>query len=421
MKFRIWASGFPYFPTSQLLNFINKYFTTMKKILLLGSGELGKEFTIAAKRAGQYVIACDKYDNAPAMQVADEREVFSMLDGDALTAVVEKHKPDLIVPEIEAIRTERLFDFEKEGIQVVPSARAVNYTMNRRAIRDLAAKELGLRTAKYFYAKTFDEFKKAADEIGFPCVVKPLMSSSGHGQSYVHNDDELQEAFRDAMEEGRGDVKEVIIEEFIDFDSEFTLLTITQKNAPTIFCPPIGHVQKGGDYRESWMPYHISDEALKQAEHMADEVTKALTGYGLWGVEFFLTKQGEVIFSELSPRPHDTGMVTLSHCTNLSEFELHFRTVMGLPIPAIHLEHSGASAVVLSPVESDRPLDYNLNDVCSEDHARVRIFGKPVAHVGRRMGVVVCYDKVGCDMNALRDKTKRLAKTVLGTDPYMKK
>lgn len=393
----------------------------MKKILLLGSGELGKEFTIAAKRAGQYVIACDKYAGAPAMQVADECEVFSMLDGDALTAVVEKHKPDLIVPEIEAIRTERLFDFEKQGIQVVPSARAVNYTMNRRAIRDLAAKELGLRTAKYFYAKTFDEFKRAADTIGFPCVVKPLMSSSGHGQSYVHNDDELKEAFRDAMEEGRGDVKEVIIEEFIDFDSEFTLLTVTQQHGPTLFCPPIGHVQKGGDYRESWMPYHISDEALKQAEHMADEVTKALTGYGLWGVEFFLTKQGEVIFSELSPRPHDTGMVTLSHCTNLSEFELHFRTVMGLPIPAIHLEHSGASAVVLSPVESDRPLDYNLNDVCSEDHARVRIFGKPVAHVGRRMGVVVCYDKVGCDMTALRDKTKCLAKTVLGTDPYMRK
>lgn len=393
----------------------------MKKILLLGSGELGKEFTIAAKRAGQYVIACDKYAGAPAMQVADECEVFSMLDGDALTAVVEKHKPDLIVPEIEAIRTERLFDFEKQGIQVVPSARAVNYTMNRRAIRDLAAKELGLRTAKYFYAKTFDEFKRAADTIGFPCVVKPLMSSSGHGQSYVHNDDELKEAFRDAMEEGRGDVKEVIIEEFIDFDSEFTLLTVTQQHGPTLFCPPIGHVQKGGDYRESWMPYHISDEALKQAEHMADEVTKALTGYGLWGVEFFLTKQGEVIFSELSPRPHDTGMVTLSHCTNLSEFELHFRTVMGLPIPAIHLEHSGASAVVLSPVESDKPLDYNLYDVCSEDHARVRIFGKPVAHVGRRMGVVVCYDKVGCDMTALRDKTKRLAKTVLGTDPYMRK
>ncbi len=393
----------------------------MKKILLLGSGELGKEFTIAAKRAGQYVIACDRYDNAPAMQVADEREIFSMLDGEALTAVVEKHHPDIIVPEIEAIRTERLFDFEREGIQVVPSARAVNYTMNRRAIRDLAAKELGLRTAKYFYAKTFDEFKRAADEIGFPCVVKPLMSSSGHGQSYVHNDDELREAFREAMEDGRGDVKEVIIEEFIDFDSEFTLLTVTQKDGPTLFCPPIGHVQKGGDYRESWMPCALSDEALRQAEHIADEVTRALTGYGLWGVEFFLTKQGEVIFSELSPRPHDTGMVTLSHCTNLSEFELHFRAVMGLPIPAIHLEHTGASAVVLSPVESLEPLDYNLEDVCAEDHSRVRIFGKQEAHVGRRMGVVLCYDEVGCDVNDLRDKAKRLAKTVLGTDPYMKK
>lgn len=393
----------------------------MKKILLLGSGELGKEFAIAAKRAGQYVVACDKYDNAPAMQVADEREVFSMLDGDALKAVVNKHKPDIIVPEIEAIRTERLFDFEKQGIQVVPSARAVNFTMNRRAIRDLASRELGLRTAKYFYAKTFEEFKRAADEIGFPCVVKPLMSSSGHGQSYVHNDDELQEAFRDAMEEGRGDVKEVIIEEFIDFQSEFTLLTITQKNAHTLFCPPIGHVQKDGDYRESWMPYEISDEALQKAQLMADKVTKALTGYGIWGVEFFLTKQGEVIFSELSPRPHDTGMVTLSHCTNLNEFELHFRAVMGLPIPAINLEHYGASAVVLSPVESDKPLDYNLQDVCSEDRARIRIFGKPVAHVGRRMGVVLCYDNLGSDMTTLRDKAKRLAKTVLGTDPYMRK
>ncbi len=323
----------------------------MKKILLLGSGELGKEFVIAAKRAGAYVVACDRYNDAPAMQVADEREVFSMLDGDALTAAVKKHQPDIIVPEIEAIRTERLFDFEKEGIQVVPSARAVNFTMNRRAIRDLASRDLGLRTAKYFYAKTFDEFKKAADEIGFPCVVKPLMSSSGHGQSYVHNDDELEQAFREAMEGSRGDVKEVIIEEFIDFESEFTLLTVTQKNAPTIFCPPIGHVQKGGDYRESWQPYKISEEALKQAQHMADQVTKALTGYGIWGVEFFLTRQGEVIFSELSPRPHDTGMVTLGHTTNLSEFELHFRAVMGLPIAGIHLEHAGASAVILSPEE----------------------------------------------------------------------
>lgn len=392
----------------------------MKKVLLLGSGELGKEFVIAAKRAGAYVVACDRYDNAPAMQVADEREIFSMLDGEALTAVVNKHKPDLIVPEIEAIRTERLFDFEKQGIQVVPSARAVNFTMNRRAIRDLASRELGLRTAKYFYAKTFDEFKKAADEIGFPCVVKPLMSSSGHGQSYVHNDDELEQAFKDAMEGSRGDVKEVIIEEFIDFESEFTLLTVTQKNAPTIFCPPIGHVQKSGDYRESWQPYKISEQALAQAQHMADQVTKALTGYGIWGVEFFLTKKGEVIFSELSPRPHDTGMVTLGHTTNLSEFELHFRAIMGLPIADIRLEHAGASAVVLSPIEKKGALDYNLVDALKEECTRVRIFGKPEAHPGRRMGVVLCYGDTDADTDALRDKAKRLAKTVLGTDPYAK-
>jgi phosphoribosylglycinamide formyltransferase 2 len=349
-----------------------------------------------------------------------------MLDGDALEAVVNKHKPDIIVPEIEAIRTERLFKFEEQGIQVVPSARAVNYTMNRRAIRDLASKELGLRTAKYFYAKTFEEFKIAADEIGFPCVVKPLMSSSGHGQSYVHNDDELEQAFKDAMEGSRGDVKEVIIEEFIDFESEFTLLTVTQKNGPTLFCPPIGHVQKGGDYRESWQPYQISEAALKQAQHMADQVTKALTGAGIWGVEFFLTKQGEVIFSELSPRPHDTGMVTLGHTTNLSEFELHFRAVMGLPIPAIHLEHAGASAVILSPKEAKTPVDrslfnYNLEEALKEDRTRIRLFGKPEAHKGRRMGVVLCYGEVGDDVNALRDKAKRLAATVLGTDPYMKK
>ena len=379
---------------------------------------MGKEFVIAAKRAGQYVVACDRYDNAPAMQVADEREVFNMLDGTALELVVKKHHPDIIVPEIEAIRTEKLFDFEAQGIQVVPSARAVNYTMNRRAIRDLAAKKLGLRTAKYFYAKTFEEFKKAADEIGYPCVVKPLMSSSGHGQSYVHHEAELQKAFADAMDGSRGDVKEVIIEEFIDFDSEFTLLTITQKEGPTLFCPPIGHVQKKGDYRESWQPYKISDEALRQAQHIAAEVTKALTGAGIWGVEFFLSKQGEVIFSELSPRPHDTGMVTLGHTTNLSEFELHFRAVMGLPIAGIHLEHAGASAVILSPVESDKPLDYNLDEALKQDRTRIRIFGKPDAHIGRRMGVVLCYGEVADGTDALREKAKAAAKTILGTDPY---
>lgn len=389
--------------------------------MLLGAGELGKEFTIAAKRAGLYVIACDRYDNAPAMQVADEREVFSMLDGDALEAVVRKHRPDIIVPEIEAIRTEKLIEFEQQGIQVVPSARAVNYTMNRRAIRDLASRELGMRTAKYHYAKTFEEFRQAADDIGFPCVVKPLMSSSGHGQSYVHNDAELHEAFREAMEQGRGDVKEVIIEEFIDFASEFTLLTVTQQNGPTLFCPPIGHVQRGGDYRESWQPCQLPDKALKSAEQMADKVTRALTGYGIWGVEFFLTKGGDVVFSELSPRPHDTGMVTLAHTTNLSEFELHLRAVMGWPIPAIHLEHCGCSAVILSPVESREPLNYNLLDALRQDRTRIRIFGKPEAHIGRRMGVVLCYSEVGDNMDALRSKAKAVARSVLGTDPYMKK
>ena len=384
----------------------------MKKILLLGSGELGKEFVIAAKRAGQYVIACDRYNDAPAMQVADEREVFNMLDGDKLEEVVKKHQPDIIVPEIEAIRTERLFDFEKAGIQVVPSARAVNFTMNRRAIRDLAAKELGLRTAKYFYAKTFEEFKAAADEIGFPCVVKPLMSSSGHGQSYVHNDDELQRAFEEAMEGSRGDVKEVIIEEFIDFDSEFTLLTITQKEGPTLFCPPIGHVQKGGDYRESFQPAHIAPEHLAEAQRMADKVTHALTGAGIWGVEFFLTKQGEVIFSELSPRPHDTGMVTLAGTQNFNEFELHLRAVLGLPIPCIKPLRIGASAVILSGIASESQPHYKgLERTCEED-ADVRIFGKPTTRVNRRMGVVVCNAPLDGNLDEVRDKAKRLASYV---------
>lgn len=384
----------------------------MKKILLLGSGELGKEFVIAAQRKGCHVVACDRYDNAPAMQVADEREVFSMLDGDALTAVVNKHKPDIIVPEIEAIRTERLFDFEKQGIKVVPSARAVNYTMNRKAIRDLAAKELGLRTAKYYYATTFEQLEEASKSIGFPCVIKPLMSSSGHGQSLVKEASQLRKAFDDAMEGSRGDVKEIIIEEFIHFDSEFTLLTVTQEDGPTLFCPPIGHVQKGGDYRESWQPYAISDKDLKDAQDMAAKVTASLTGAGIWGVEFFLAKDG-VIFSELSPRPHDTGMVTLGHTTNLSEFELHCRAVLGLPIHDIKLEHAGASAVVLSKEESDKPLDYNLKDVLSEENTRIRIFGKPEAHVGRRMAVVLAYGDTDADLDALRDKAKRLADTVL--------
>lgn len=389
----------------------------MKKIMLLGSGELGKELVIAAKRAGLYVVACDRYDNAPAMQVADERDIFSMLDGDALAAAVARHNPDIIVPEIEAIRTERLFDFEAQGIQVVPSAKAVNYTMNRRAIRDLASRELGLRTAKYFYAKTFEEFKSAADAIGFPCVVKPLMSSSGHGQSYVHNDDELQQAFTEAMEGSRGDVREVIIEEFIDFDSEFTLLTVTQKNGKTLFCPPIGHVQKGGDYRESFQSPVIAPEHLAEAQRMAAAVTEALTGAGLWGVEFFLSRDNGVYFSELSPRPHDTGMVTLAGTQNLNEFELHLRAVLGIPIPAVTFERMGASAVILSGVETSAPRYGGVEEaVAGDPRTDIRIFGKPSARVNRRMGVVVGYEPHGSSLEALRERVCAAAAKVKVTE-----
>lgn len=385
----------------------------MKKILLLGSGELGKEFVISAQRLGQHVIACDSYAGAPAMQVADECEVFSMLDGDALEKVVRKHEPDIIVPEIEAIRTERLYDFEKEGIQVVPSARAVNYTMNRKAIRDLAAKELGLKTAKYFYAKTYEELEEASRKIGFPCVVKPLMSSSGKGQSLVKTPDELQHAWEYGCSGSRGDIKELIIEEFINFDSEITLLTVTQKNGPTLFCPPIGHVQKGGDYRESFQPAPIDPAHLKEAQEMAEKVTRALTGAGIWGVEFFLSYKDGVYFSELSPRPHDTGMVTLAGTQNLNEFELHCRAVLGLTIPGVKQERMGASAVILSPIASgEQPAYRGIEEVTKEEDTDLRIFGKPTTRVNRRMGVVVCYAPNGSNLDALRDKCKEIASRV---------
>ncbi|MDY4029913.1 MAG: formate-dependent phosphoribosylglycinamide formyltransferase [Alloprevotella sp.] len=384
----------------------------MKKILLLGSGELGKEFVIAAKRLGHYVVACDSYAGAPAMQVADACEVFSMLDGDALDAVVSRHQPDLIVPEIEAIRTERLYDYETRGIQVVPSARAVNYTMNRKAIRDLAAKELGLKTARYFYAKSYDELCQAAEQIGFPCVVKPLMSSSGKGQSLVRSAEDLPHAWKYGNEGSRGDIHELIIEEFIHFDSEITLLTVTQQNGPTLFCAPIGHVQKGGDYRESFQPAHIAPEHLAEAQRMAAKVTEALTGAGIWGVEFFLSHENGVYFSELSPRPHDTGMVTLAGTQNFSEFELHARAVLGMPIPCIKPLRIGASAVILSPIAStEQPRYRGIEQTCEED-ADIRIFGKPTTRVGRRMGVVVCNGPLDADLDALRDKAKRLASYV---------
>ena len=383
-----------------------------KKIMLLGSGELGKEFVIACQRKGQYVVACDSYQGAPAMQVADECRVFSMLDGDALMKAVEEVKPDIIVPEIEAIRTERLYDCETQGIQVVPSAKAVNFTMNRKAIRELAHTELGLKTANYKYASTYEELLEATKTIGFPCIIKPLMSSSGHGQSKVDTPEELPQAWECACGGARGDLREVIVEQFIPFDFEITLLTVTQKNGPTLFCQPIGHVQKGGDYRESFQPMAMTAEQLAEAQQMAAKVTEALTGAGIWGVEFFVSNKEGVIFSELSPRPHDTGMVTLAGTQNLSEFELHCRAVLGLPIPEITQERQGASAVILSGVESENPQYDGMEQVCAATQTYLRIFGKPVAHVGRRMGVVVCWDNMDADQNLLREKCKQLASGV---------
>ena len=383
-----------------------------KKIMLLGSGELGKEFVIACQRKGRYVVACDSYQGAPAMQVADECRVFSMLDGDALMKAVEEVKPDIIVPEIEAIRTERLYDCEKQGIQVVPSAKAVNYTMNRKAIRELAHTELGLKTANYKYASTYEELLEATKIIGFPCIIKPLMSSSGHGQSKVDTPEELPQAWECACGGARGDLREVIVEQFIPFDFEITLLTVTQKDGPTLFCQPIGHVQKGGDYRESFQPMAMTAEQLAEAQQMAAKVTEALTGAGIWGVEFFVSNKEGVIFSELSPRPHDTGMVTLAGTQNLSEFELHCRAVLGLPIPEITQERQGTSAVILSEVESENPQYEGMEEVCAATQTYLRIFGKPVAHVGRRMGVVVCWDNLDADQNQLREKCKQLASGV---------
>ena len=384
--------------------------------MLLGSGELGKEFVIACKRKGQYVVACDKYAGAPAMQVADECRVFSMLDGDALMAAVEEVKPDIIVPEIEAIRTEKLYDCERMGIQVVPSARAVNYTMNRKSIRELAHTELGLKTARYRYANTYQELVEAAREIGFPCIIKPLMSSSGHGQSKADRPEDLPASWECACGGARGDLKEVIVEQFIPFDYEITLLTVTQQHGPTLFCQPVGHVQKGGDYRESFQPRAMRPEHLAEAQRMAAQVTAALTGAGIWGVEFFVSEKEGVIFSELSPRPHDTGMVTLAGTQNLSEFELHCRAVLGLPIPEITQERQGASAVILSPVETQNPDYEGMADVCAAKRTYLRIFGKPEAHVGRRMGVVVCWDTLDASQDALRDKCKSLAAKVKVTD-----
>ncbi len=385
--------------------------TYQKKIMLLGSGELGKEVVIALQRLGQHVIAVDSYPNAPAMQVAHEYEVINMLDGTALDAIIAKHQPHLIVPEIEAIRTERFYDYEQQGITVVPSAKAANFTMNRKAIRDLAAKELGLRTAKYCYATDLELFKAAVKEIGIPCVVKPLMSSSGKGQSVLKREEDIEKVWNYAMEGSRGDYKEVIVEAFVSFHTEITLLTVTQKNAETLFCPPIGHRQERGDYQESWQPCAMSEADLKEAQQMAQKVTTALSGAGLWGVEFFLTNEG-VYFSELSPRPHDTGMVTLAGTQNLSEFELHARAILGLPIPEITLERCGASAVVLAIEEGGSPNYDGIEKVLKHKQTDVRVFNKPTTRPYRRMAVVVCYDSPNGNVDAVKQKAIDLAKEI---------
>ena len=379
-----------------------------KNILLLGSGELGKELVIALKRLGQTVIAVDNYANAPAMQVADGFEIIDMLDGDALDAIVAKYKPTLIVPEIEAIRTERFYTYENQQIQVVPSAKAANFTMNRKLIRDLVCKELGVKTAMYFYATTFEEFNTAVNKIGMPCVVKPLMSSSGKGQSVLKIEEDKQTVWEYAINNSRGDIKEVIIEEFITFHTEITLLTVTQKNGDTLFCPPIGHRQERGDYQESWQPVAISNTDYEDACVIAKKVTSALTGAGLWGVEFFLTDKG-VYFSELSPRPHDTGMVTLAGTQNLSEFELHARAILGLPIPEIKLEKAGASAVVLANATLDQFTITGVEKALEQKNTDVRIFGKPTTRPYRRMAVALVYDAIGTDMDELRKKVKEMA------------
>ena len=384
------------------------YFCTMRnKILLLGSGELGKEVVIAMQRLGQYVIAVDNYENAPAMQVAHESEIINMLDGPELDRIVAKHQPDFIVPEVESIRTERFYEYEKQGYTVIPSAKAANFTMNRKAIRDLAAIDLGVKTAKYKYASSYEQLKEGVEFTGMPCVVKPLMSSSGKGQSVIKTEADIQKAWNYALEGSRGDLMEVIVEAFIDFDYEITLLTLTQNNGNTLFCPPIGHRQERGDYQESWQPMAMENVHLKETEEIANKVTKALGGSGMWGVEFFIGKEG-VYFSELSPRPHDTGMVTLAGTQNFTEFELHARAILGIPVLDIPLVRNGASAVVLANKENNTfPIFTGLDETAEFTNTDFKIFGKPKTRPYRRMAVALAYGNE--DTSVLVEKAKHVA------------
>tara|TARA_B110001454_G_C12722992_1_gene435601 strand:- start:718 stop:1887 length:1170 start_codon:yes stop_codon:yes gene_type:complete len=377
------------------------------KIMLLGSGELGKEFVISAQRYGLHLIAVDSYADAPAMQVADEFEVIDMLNANELDRIVRKHQPNILVPEIEAIRTEKLEEFESRGIQVVPTAKATHLTMNRDAIRDVAARELKLKTAKFLYAESYEELFAASNKIGFPNVVKPVMSSSGKGQSVAKNKKDVLKSWDYAVAGMRGDKRKVIVEEFINFESEITLLTIKQKNGPTLFVNPIGHRQERGDYQESWMPARISPAQLKKAQKMAKKITDYLGGSGLFGVEFFLTKK-DVYFSELSPRPHDTGMVTLAS-QNLSEFDLHLRAVLGLPITEINYLGPAASAVILADRPSDKFEFTGIENALQIKTSDIRIFGKPTTRKHRRMGIALARGKSTDDA---RKKARQAAERV---------
>ncbi|MDE6226082.1 MAG: formate-dependent phosphoribosylglycinamide formyltransferase [Muribaculaceae bacterium] len=372
-----------------------------RKALLLGSGELGKEVAIELQRLGVEVVACDKYPNAPAMQIAHRSHVFNMLDPVELRKVIELEKPDHIIPEIEAIATPVLVELEKEGYNVTPTAQAAWLTMNREGIRRLAAEELGLTTSPYRFASTREEFDKAIEEIGIPCVVKPVMSSSGHGQSTIKSPSQIDDAWKEAQEGGRAGAGRVIVEGFVDFDYEITLLTVRSVSGTT-FCAPVGHIQVNGDYRYSWQPQPMSEKALAQAQEMAKKVTDALGGYGIFGVELFV-KGDNVIFSEVSPRPHDTGMVTMIS-QDLSEFALHARALLGIPVPAIDFFGPSASRAIVVEGDTNCVVFENLEEVLAEPGTQLRIFGKPEVHGHRRMGVILARAE---SVEAARDKADR--------------
>ena len=372
-----------------------------RKALLLGSGELGKEVAIELQRYGVEVIACDRYPNAPAMQIAHRSHVFNMLDGKALREIIELERPDHIIPEVEAIATDTLRELEKEGYHVTPTARAAWLTMNREGIRRLAAEELGVKTSRYRFASDYEEFKKAVEEIGLPCVIKPIMSSSGHGQSVARKPEDIERSWAISQEGGRAGAGRVIVEGFVDFDYEITLLTVRSCSGTT-YCQPIGHIQIDGDYRYSWQPQPMTDSALAKAQEIAKKVTNALGGYGIFGVELFV-KGDEVIFSEVSPRPHDTGMVTMIS-QDLSEFGLHARALLGLPVPSIRFYGPSASRAIVVEGDTDKVEFDNLEEVLKEPGTQIRIFGKPEIKGHRRMGVILATDET---VEAAREKAER--------------